>query len=101
MSNPNILEPNDLAIVIKSLTGKSLGKIVTCIAKNPMGPDPKFGDVWLVQSSHKNLTIFVDGTVSDQAHMPQDWLKKIPKDPLPDEEDLYALDDSKTLEKVE
>jgi hypothetical protein len=100
MSDKNQLEPDDLAIVIKSLTGKSIGKIVTCLHKNPMGPDPVFGDVWLVQSSHADLMVFVDGTTSNQAHMPQDWLKKIPKDPIPDDEDVLELNPTKELENV-
>lgn len=78
------LEPNDLAMVIKSVTGKTTGKIVTCI--QVIGTDPKFGIIWLVQSPHKNLETYIDGAIGNQVHVPQDWLKKIPKDPLPDEE---------------
>ena len=82
--NNNQLEPGDLALVIKSVTGQSVGKIIECI--QVIGTDPNFGIVWLVKCSHK-IQAYHDGAMSNQSHMPQDWLKKIPKDPLPGEED--------------
>lgn len=82
------LEPGDLAIVLRSFSNKSVGKIVTCISMD--GTHPLYGPMWLVDSGSP-MTV-VGGDVLRRAHLPQDWLKKIPKDPLPDEEDVAALD---------
>lgn len=92
----NQLTPGDLALVIKSVTGKAMGKIVECI--QIIGTDPKLGVIWLVKSPSL-IEAYHDGAKSNQSHMPQDWLRKIPKDPLPDEEDTYTLDNTKELEK--
>lgn len=77
------LTPGDLAIVIKSATGKSIGKIVECIQI-----DGYFGEaktpVWLVRSNSKIQTVGF-GLVED-AHVLQTWLRRIPNEPLPDEE---------------
>ena len=84
----NNLEPGDLAIIIKSIEGAAVGKIVTCIEY--AGEHSKYGRVWLVESPTALVTEF--GGIGTRAHMPQDWLRKIPKDPLPDmeEEDLLV-----------
>jgi hypothetical protein len=95
--NDKQLTPGDLALVIKSVTGKAMGKIVECI--QIIGTDPNFGTIWLVKSPNK-IEAYHDGAQSNQSHMPQDWLRKIPRDPLPDEEDLYSLDSTKELEKT-
>ncbi len=87
------LKPGDLAIVIKTPTGLSVGKIVTC--ERIEYPDTKYGVLWLVRSSRSDLTD-LGGHVSDTALMPQDWLRKIPADPLPDEEENLEL--SRVLE---
>lgn len=85
------LEPGDLAIIIKSLDGISIGKIVQCIRLD--GVHSKFGPIWLVQSQSSDL-ISEFGAVGQNVHVAQDWLRKIPKDPLPEEEDVFSLDDS-------
>lgn len=78
------LEPGDLAIVTKSLDGHTTGKIVECVRIDYIG-HPEYGTVWLVRSQGSDL-ISEYGGISDTVHVPQDWLKKIPKDPLPDED---------------
>jgi hypothetical protein len=92
MSN---LEPGDLAIVTKSLDGHAVGKIVECVQIDYVG-HPQYGTIWLVKSSNANLVTEYGG-VGDNAHMPQDWLKKIPKDPLPDEEDNLTVEGHEVL----
>ena len=87
----NKLEPGDLAIVLRSFSNQSVGKIVTCISMD--GIHLKYGPMWLVESGSP-LPV-VGGDVVRRAHLPQDWLKKIPKDPLPDEEDTASLDRSR------
>lgn len=89
MSSNDKLEPGDLAIVIKSLDGHAIGKVVECIQID--GTHSLYGIIWLVKSTRQDLVTEYGG-VGDNAHVPQDWLRKIPRDPLPDEEDLYSLD---------
>jgi hypothetical protein len=83
------LEPGDLAIIIKSTMGMSIGKIVECVQLDYVG-HPQFGTIWLV-SSPKNDLVSEYGGIGATFHVPQDWLRKIPKDPLPDE-DLYSTE---------
>ena len=78
------LEPGDLAIVIKSVDGKAVGKIVTCISMD--GVHSQLGRMWLVEASTPLPT--TGGDTLRRAHMPEDWLRKIPRDPLPDDEDV-------------
>ena len=89
------LEPGDLAIVIKSLDGHTTGKIVECVQIDYIN-HPEYGVIWLVKSSRDDL-ISEYGGVSDTVHIPQDWLMKIPKDPLPEEEDVLELDGVEVL----
>ena len=97
MSDPNQLVPGDLAIIIKSVDGLSIGKIVECVKIDYVG-HPDHGTIWLVKSSRQDLVSEYGGVTSD-IHVPQDWLKKIPNDPLLDEEDLYSLvDDLETTQ---
>jgi len=91
------LAPGDLALVIKSVTGKAMGKIVECI--QIIGTDPNFGTIWLVKSPTP-IEAYHDGAKSNQSHMPQDWLRKIPKDPLPDDEEETERPKTDELEKV-
>ena len=86
----NQLEPGDLAIIIRSIDNLSVGKIVECVQIDAVG-HPKFGTVWLVKSTGSDLVTMFGG-VGDNAHVPQDWLKKIPKDALPDEEEVKELE---------
>lgn len=83
------LEPGDLAIVIKSLNNQSVGKIVTCISMD--GIHDQYGRTWLVENG--SPLIVTGGDVVRKAHVPEDWLKKIPKDPLPDQTDDITADD--------
>lgn len=92
--NNDKLEPGDMAIITKSVDGLSVGRIVTCIQVD--GVHSKYGTIWLVEGSSPFVTEY--GAVGYRAHQPQDWMKKIPKDPLPDEEDEKSLD--KELEQV-
>ena len=87
------LEPGDLAIIIRSATNKSIGKIVTCISMD--GEHSVYGRIWLVEASTPMQT--TGGDVLRRAHMPEDWLRKIPREPLPDVEDEFVTDDELTL----
>lgn len=91
------LTPGDLAIVIKSATGKAIGKIVECIKI-----DGFFGEaqtpVWLVHSSSKIQTI--GGEAEFEAHVLQTWLRRIPNDPLPDEDFEVEKENLNTLVEV-
>jgi hypothetical protein len=91
------LEPGDLAIIIKSMNNSSVGKIVTCITMD--GVHSKYGRMWLVESG--SPLRLITGDVVRRAHVPEDWLKKIPRDPLPDEEDDMKLNHEVELPLVE
>lgn len=83
----NKLEPGDLALIIKSVKGEAVGKIVTCI--EVVGVHSQYGTIWLVEAP--TLLTVENGKKASVGHMPQDWLMKIPKDPLPDESDQNTL----------
>lgn len=82
MSNDNQLEQGCLAIITQSSLGAADGKIVTCIQVD--GFHPELGVMWLVESQ----TPIMDdmGGLSTDVHVPAAWLKKIPREPLPDRE---------------
>lgn len=88
----NQLHPGDLAIIIKSIDGLSIGKIVECLSMD--GEHSKYGKMWLVKFSEKAVSEY--GAVSNKLHLPQDWLRKIPNEPL-EEEDLYSISDELTV----
>lgn len=92
MNNKHIT-PGDLAIVIKSVNNKSLGKVVTCISMD--GIHSQYGRMWLVEASTPLPT--TSGDVLRRAHIPEDWLKKIPRDPLPDDEDVVEEGSSEVI----
>jgi hypothetical protein len=89
------LQPGDLALIIRSLDGHSTGKIVTCVQIDFIAHE-KYGTIWLVKSDRNDL-ITEYGGVGNNFHVPQSWLLKIPKDPLPDEEDEWVHDPAKEL----
>jgi hypothetical protein len=91
----NDLKPGDLAIIIKSLDGHCTGTIVECVQIDFMNHE-EHGTIWLVRSNNANL-ITEYGAVGDNVHVPQDWLKKIPNDPLPDEEDSLTVEGHEVL----
>lgn len=84
------LQPGDLALIIRSNDGLSIGKIVTCIQVDFVD-HPKYGTIWLVQSD-KNDLVTEYGGVGNNFHVPQTWLLKIPKDPLPEVTDELVKD---------
>lgn len=90
------LEPGDLAIVIKSLDGHTTGKIVECVQIDYIN-HPDHGTIWLVKSKGSDL-VSEYGGIGETVHVPQDWLKKIPKGPLPDEEEDLTVEDHEVLE---
>jgi len=98
MSDKNQLEPGDLAIIIKSSMGLSIGKIVECVQCE--GRHEDYGVIWLVRSSRDDLVTEYGG-IGDNLHVPADWLKKIPKDPLPDEELDLQLDTTRELVEIQ
>lgn len=89
MSDPNQLVPGDLAIIIKSVDGLSIGKIVECVQIDFIG-HPEHGTIWLVKSTRQDLVSEYGGVTRD-IHVPQTWMRKIPNDPLPDEEDAKEI----------
>lgn len=76
------LKPGDLALIIKSADGLSVGKIVTCVQIEFIHQE--YGTIWLVQSANDDL-VTIYGGIGNNVHIPASWLMKIPNDPLPDE----------------
>lgn len=89
MDKSEQLEPGDLAIVLRSASGSAVGKIVTCVQIDCVD-HPKYGTLWLVEADRPLST--TQGVLAKTAHLPQSWMKKIPRDPLPDEEDTVIKD---------
>lgn len=77
------LAPGDLAVIIHSLDGHCTGKIVECV-RIDFVDIPEYGTVWLVKSDKDDLVTEYGG-VGNNLHVPQEWLKKIPRDTLPPE----------------
>jgi hypothetical protein len=96
MSDKDGLSKGDLAIIIKSVDGLSVGKIVECVQIDFVD-HPQYGVIWLVKSSRQDLVSEYGGVTRD-FHVPQTWLKKIPTDPLPDEEDGKEIYDERLIE---
>lgn len=66
-------ELGDLAEIIKSVDGLSVGKIVQCIEFS--GHHSKHGPIWKVRAKTNLVTEY--GGVGTEAHMPDDWLRPI------------------------
>lgn len=69
----NQLEPGDLAIIVKSVDGLQVGRIVQCEYID--GSHTQHGIIWLVSSQSDLVSEY--GAVGKKIHMPQDWLRKI------------------------
>ena len=67
------LQPGDLAVIIESVDGASVGLIVQCVSIE--GEHSLFGPVWLVSS--KQTLVTEHGGVGNKAHVPEKWLRKI------------------------
>jgi hypothetical protein len=67
------LEPGCLAVVIKSVEGASVGKIVQCV--KIQGEHSLYGTIWRVRSQSTIVTEY--GGVGNEADCPAKWLKKI------------------------
>jgi hypothetical protein len=76
----NNLSPGDLAIIIKSVDGISVGRVVQCLRAE--GSHTKHGLIWYVSSKEDLVSEY--GMVGKNMHVPQDWLKKIEPPPLPE-----------------
>jgi hypothetical protein len=63
----------DLAEIVKSVDGLSVGKIVQCVQF--AGHHSKHGPVWKVRSKSTLVTEY--GGVGSEAHVPDDWLRPI------------------------
>lgn len=82
------IKPGDLAEVIDSIDGASVGQVVTVLSFE--GEHSKFGRIWRCQSPQTLVTEY--GGVGNTADFAEDWLHKIddPKTVIEDFEDLTA-----------
>ena len=83
----NELEQGCLAVIIQSVLGHSVGKIVQCVKL--VGEHSLYGPVWRVRSRENLATEY--GGFGPEADMPAKWLKKI---------NPGELDKTKTKEKI-
>ena len=95
MSNSNFvfkkpLSPGDLAIIINSALGLSVGKVVQCVSI--VGTHSEYGTVWNVGSREPLMTEY--GGHGNNVHIPAIWLRRVE----PGELDKSKV---KTLERVE
>jgi hypothetical protein len=74
------LSPGDLAHIIRSVDGLSVGRVVQCVQVD--GVHSRYGTMWLVQAQDELVTEY--GGVGHRVHLPADWLKKIMPPALPD-----------------
>lgn len=81
------LEPGCLAVIIESVDGHAVGKIVQCI--KIVGEHSKYGIVWSVRSSQPLVTEY--GGIRHEVDVPAKWLKKI------EPGDGYITEKKKTL----
>jgi len=81
------LSPGDLARIIESTDGASIGAIVQC--RNVVGTHSLFGVVWRVTSRQKLAT--EHGGVGYEADVPAKWLKKIKPGELDLENEITHL----------
>lgn len=63
----------DLAEIIKSIDGASVGAIVQCISYD--GDHSQYGPIWKVRSKSTLCTEY--GGVGNEVHVPDDWLRPI------------------------
>lgn len=82
-------KPGDLAEILKSIDGASVGMIVQCISYD--GDHSQYGPIWKVRSKSIICTEF--GGIGNEAHVPDEWLRPI----IPGELDKLVLD-NKVLE---
>ena len=83
MNDSKELKPGDLAIIIKSVEGKAIGKIVECMRIDHI--NATYGTIWWVKAPSNMKVVGIDeGT--NMGLCPQDWMRKIPNDPLQDDD---------------
>jgi hypothetical protein len=74
------VEPGDLAEVIQSVDGASIGMIVQVIEFK--GHHSLYGPVWTCRSKSNIVTEY--GGVGNTADFADDWLRRIKAPPLPE-----------------
>lgn len=83
-------QPGDLAIVVESVLGINVGKIVQCI--KVVGEHSLYGTVWEISCKEELVTEY--GGKGNKAHIPQKWLKKIKPGDLDEKDELSKLNKS-------
>lgn len=86
----NELRPGDLAIIIESVLGINVGKIVQCA--KVVGEHSLYGIVWEVSCKEEIVTEY--GGKGNKVHVPQKWLKKIKPGDLDEKDELTKLNKS-------
>lgn len=97
---PNV-SPGDMARVVKSYDGLSVGKVVEVCSLGEHGPHEQLGIIWLCRSKDV-LTTFM-GAQGHFAHFADDWLRKIepPEEPLPNQASLDINQDNRLVAEIQ
>ena len=96
MKNESSLQPGDLAIVIESVFGKTVGTVVQC--GKTVGEHSLYGTMWEVTTTKEIVTEY--GAVGKRFHSPQKWLKKIRPGELDKERELAKLRQSPKIKEM-
>ena len=86
----------DLATIIQSVDGASVGMIVQCVRY--MGDHSLYGPVWRVRAN--NIIVTEYGGVSQEADVPDKWLKPIKPGDLEEKKDLAKLNASDSVKEL-
>lgn len=90
------LSPGDLAIIIESIMGQSVGAIVQCVAIR--GEHSQYGTIWQVRSKGELVSEY--GGVGNTVDVPAIWLKKIEPGEQDRNADLAKLDESNLIKQL-
>lgn len=90
------LSPGDLAIIIESVLGKSVGEIVQCVSI--AGEHTVYGTMWLVASTGNLVSEY--GQMTNRLHQPAKWLKKIKPGDLDKKAEIKKLSESDLIKEL-
>lgn len=89
-------QQGDLAIIIESVDGASVGKIVQC--SYIVGDHPDYGPTWRVTSKETLVTEY--GGVGNLADVPDKWLRPIRPGELDKKTETSKLSESDLIKQV-
>lgn len=86
----------DLATIVESVEGASIGKIVQCV--RIMGEHTLYGPIWRVRSNDTLVSEY--GGVGNEVDVPDKWLKPIKGGELDKKQELEKLNQSTKVKEL-